>query len=329
MSRFILVSPIMEAILREQRIAARRDKLKEMESALSGVYDRMLSRVKAQGEIKEKIGVAALMWVLHSERPLRVDELCHALAVEIGSADLDPENVPSMGTLLSCCQGLLVVAEETSTVRLIHSTLQNYLSARPDLFDRAHSTIAETCLTYLKFQRFKGPPISDPIRSPFLGYSSIHWGTHAKRELSDCAKSLALELFDDYDEHISIQLLLKDVLGPDHFSDIRGFSSFTGLHCACFFGIVEVVAALMEMNCCSVDQRDCLGNTPLMWAAVNGHKGVVNLLQEQKNVTRNTPCGSSLTPPSHATSYKRKRVEELPPSVESSAPKSSRRPRTE
>jgi len=320
----------MEAILREQKISARRDRLKEMANALRSAYERMLSRLKAQGEIKEQIGMAALMWVSHSVRPLRVDELSEALAVEIGSADLDLENAPSVGTLLACCQGLLVV-DEASAVRLVHPTLQEYLLTRPDLFDRAHSTIAETCLTYLNFQRFKGLPASDlpdPVQAPFLGYSSIYWGTHAKRELSGRAKSLALKLFDDYDGHISIKFLLQDALTPDHFIDIKGFSSFTGLHCASFFGIVEVVAALMETNGCDIDQRDCVGNTPLMWASQNGYEGVVKLLQERKDVTPNTPCGSSLTPPLHATSYKRKREDELP-LLGSYAPKSPRRPRVE
>jgi len=277
----------MEAILREQKISARRDRLRTMMSSSGGVYDRMLSRVKAQDETKEKVGMAALMWVSHSERPLRVDELCYALAVEIGAADLDPENVPSIRALLNCCQGLLVVDKEAFTVRLIHPTLHEYLSTRPHLFDRAHSIIAETCLTFLNFQRFKSLPTSglpDPVREPFLGYSSIYWGIHAKRGLSGCAKSLALELFDNYDNHISIKLLLAHVLNPDDFSDIKRFSSFTGLHCASFFGIVEVVAALMETNNCDVDRRDCVGNTPLMWATQNGHDGIVELLQKRGGV---------------------------------------------
>ena len=327
MSRFLLVSLIIEAILREQKISARRDRLKEMASALRTAYDRMLSRVKAQGEIKEKIGMAALMWVLHSERPLRVGELCHALAVEIGSADLNLENIPTIGTLLNCCQGLLVVDKEASTVRLIHSTLQNYLSTCPDLFERAHSTIAETCLTYLNFQWFKGLPtndLSDPTRTLFLGYSSIYWGTHAKRDLSDCAKLLALKLFDDYDNHISVKLLLKHVSNPDRFNDIKGFSSFTGLHCASFFGIVEVVAELVKMNGCDINQRDCVGNTPCKWATQNGHERVVKLLQERKDVTPDAPCRSSHTPPLHTTSRKHKRVEE-PGSPESCSPKLPKR----
>ena len=293
------MSLIMEAILREQKISARRDRLKKMMNSLGGVYGKMLGRVKAQDETKEKIGMAALMWVSHSERPLRVDELCHALAVKIGSADLDPENVPSIRALLNCCQGLLVVDREASTVRLIHSTLQEHLSTCPNLFDRAHSMIAETCLTYLNFQRFKGFPASDlphPIPPHFLGYSSVHWGAHAKKELSDCAKSLALKLFDDYDNHISVKLLLKHALNLDRFADNEDIPSFTGLHCASFFGIVEVVAAFVEMEGCDVNQKDCVGNTPLVWAAKNGHKGVVELLLGRDDISPDKPDNRGQTP---------------------------------
>jgi len=101
------------------------------------------------------LAVATLTWVCHSERPLHVDELCQALAVEIGGTDFDPENVPSIGGLLDYCQGLITVDAEASTVRLIHSTVQEYLSRHPGLFSKPHSILAETCLTYLNSQRVK------------------------------------------------------------------------------------------------------------------------------------------------------------------------------
>ena len=60
--------------------------------------------------------MATLMWISHAERPLKADELCHTLAVEIGSPSLNTENVPSIGALLAYCKGLVVVEKETSTV---------------------------------------------------------------------------------------------------------------------------------------------------------------------------------------------------------------------
>ena len=45
---------------------------------------------------------------------MNTSELCQALAVEIGSLDLNPDNIPSIGTLLACCQGLVTVDKEAS-----------------------------------------------------------------------------------------------------------------------------------------------------------------------------------------------------------------------
>src|ERR1700743_2748762 len=148
---------------------------------LGGVYGETLSRITGQGEEKSRLGMAALMWISHSERPLKVDELCHALGVEIGSADLPGDHVPSISTLLACCKGLVAVDKEASTVRLIHFTLQEYLQAHAEHFDRPHAIMAETCLSYLNSHQVKVlSPNSSPHDphlqgTPFLEYSSVYW----------------------------------------------------------------------------------------------------------------------------------------------------------
>ena len=142
--------------------------------------------------------MAVLMWISHSGRLLQLDELLHGLAVEIGSTDLNAENIPSVETLLSCCLGLVVVDREASTVRLIHFTLQEYLNTFPDIFGPAHSIMAETCLTHLNFRTITNisSAASDLSQStPFLKYSSLYWGLHARREISSFVISLALQFF--------------------------------------------------------------------------------------------------------------------------------------
>ena len=169
------------------------------------VYGATIERIKAQDGGKSRLGMAALMWISHAERPLRADELYHALAVEIASADFNIGNVPSMSTLVACCLGLITVDKEASTVRLIHFTLQEYLSARHNvLFRRPHSAIAEICLTYLNSQQVKALSAGashDAQDMPFLEYCSTYWGIHAKRDFSNYARSLALDLLKgDYGE---------------------------------------------------------------------------------------------------------------------------------
>ena len=241
-----------------------------------------------------------LTWVCHAERPLLVDELCHALAVEIGEAEFDPENVPSIGTLLGCCQGLITVDPEASTVRLIHYTVQEYLCSHPSLFIKPHSILSEACLTYLNSEQVKNhTPHSLPDYGsiPFLKYSARYWGTHTNKDLSEHGKTLALEhLKNRYEEHISAISLLEQFLWPSLRRTIATSPFFSGLHCASFFGIVELVTVLINSQSCEVDQQDCTGTTPLAWAAENGHEGVVKTLLERKDVDPNRPDVHDQTP---------------------------------
>jgi len=273
-------------------------------SGLGDVYGVTIARIKAQGGDKSTLGIAALMWINHAERPLRADELCHALGVELGSTDFNTRNIPSMSTLVSCCQGLIVVDKEASTVRLIHFTLQEYLSAHPDLFSRPHSAMAEICLTYLSSQQVKAlstNPSPDTWNTPFLEYCSVYWGVHAKRDISNCAISLAMELLKGHYSGISTNLLLARVQGL-YLPDFRPCSPFSGLHCASFFGIMEVVAGLIQIGCYDIDGGDFSGFTPLAWAAHNGHEEVVKTLLGWEEVSPDKPGNRGKTPLIHASS---------------------------
>jgi len=253
----------MEAILHEPTIHQRRERLNKMTGGLDlgDLYGTAIERIKAQDGNQSQLGMGALMWVSHAERPLQADELCHALAVELNTTDFKTDNVPSMSTLVSCCQGLITIDKEASTIRLVHFTLQEYLSSHPDIFSRPHSAMAEICLTYLNSQQVKAlstAPSSDAQDSleyysvsdfewevltatslntrntPFLKYCSVYWGVHAKRELSGSARSLALELLKEDYGWISTKSLLEQAPGLYLWGyDIC--SPFSGLHCASFF----------------------------------------------------------------------------------------------
>ena len=111
MPSFLLVSLNMDAILGEITLHQRREKLDEMTKGegLGGAYAATLSRIKAQPGGRSKLGMEVLMWVSHAERPLHVNELCHALGVEKGSADLNIRNISKIETLLACSLGLVTV----------------------------------------------------------------------------------------------------------------------------------------------------------------------------------------------------------------------------
>ena len=220
----------------------------------------------------------------------------------MGTSDLDHENIPPQDTVLASCLGLVTVDEETSTVRLIHSTLRKYLSL-PGILPNAHYTLAESCLTYLNYEQVKGLPanqISAIGDMPFLEYSSFYWGSHAKIGLSDHAKSLAFELLNRYGDHISATLLCNQIqishLDPHSHPDPLSHHLFSGLHCASYLGIYEFVNYFVRTERRDVNQADCMGFTPLMWASLQGNERAVDQLLTWGNVSSNILGNRGRTP---------------------------------
>ena len=262
---------------------------------LDSVYGQTLQQIKEQKGDRPKLGMEALMWVSHAKRPLQINELCHALAVDMEATDLDPQKIRLQDTVLGSCLGLAFVDKKTSAVRLIHDTLQEYLS-RPGTLPGAHKILGETCLAYLNYGQVKGLStrrVGDLGHMPFLEYSSLYWGNHAKIELSDQAKTLALELLNQFENHISFTFFSKGKWPVNYpFSRRR----FTSLHCASDLGIDALVAALIQTKSYDINQEDPFSKTPLMWAVWGENRGAAKLLLTCDGVDPDKPDSNGQTP---------------------------------
>ncbi|PWW80923.1 hypothetical protein C7212DRAFT_148142, partial [Tuber magnatum] len=119
---FLLVCINMDAIIAAPTIHQKRQALRKMSKGLGlqEAYNTTLDRISQQGGSRSKLGMDALMWICHCERPLSSGELGHALGVELGVKDFSNDNVPSTRAVLSCALGLVTVDEKASTVRLLH-----------------------------------------------------------------------------------------------------------------------------------------------------------------------------------------------------------------
>ena len=302
--RFILASLGIETILKGTNIGRRKDTLRKMEGGLGfeETYKGMLGRIKAQGEEKAELGMAVLMWITHSRRPLRLDELLHALAARTESEDFNSDYINEESTILDCCQGLVTIEKDTSTIRLIHYSAQEYLGKHPCLFGKAHSKMAEACLTYLNFRCVRTLSVvtsPNPQALPFLKYSSIYWGRHMREEHSHRAEKSALQLLKNFNRHISSKLLWQSIvhksanllsiwlgdIEADYDSEDEGESAgegkgFSALHCVSYFGIAEVAKKLTG----DVNKMDDGGMTPLMWTAICGREMVAEWLLKKEDI---------------------------------------------
>jgi len=70
-------------------------------------YSATLARIKAQKGRKAQLVMEVLMWLSHSGQSLKASELCHTLRIEVGSTELDYQNIPTVKSLLGCRLGLV------------------------------------------------------------------------------------------------------------------------------------------------------------------------------------------------------------------------------
>ena len=181
-----------------------------------------IERIRRQPKTRANQGMATLYWVSLASRPLSVTEISHALAVRTDSAKkpFDISRICSNNTLLACCMGLVIIDEETSTVRLVHYSLQEFLQNDNDLevspfhIHTGHGLIARTCLTYLRFCQtmtlemaasclchriYEGTTIRWEVACmcqsefPLFDYASSEWGNHVREGYDTSIGSLAVE----------------------------------------------------------------------------------------------------------------------------------------
>jgi hypothetical protein len=82
-------------------------------------------RIQHQHEEQRQLTLWALSWISKTVRPLRVDELQHAVFVEIGDEDIDDGPLESAALIVSVCAGLVTVDAESRSFRLVTLLLKN------------------------------------------------------------------------------------------------------------------------------------------------------------------------------------------------------------
>jgi len=104
-----------------------------------------MARMKEQPKSRMELGMSTIMWWLLAKR-LLVKELQHALAVKARDTVWDEEDIPTATVFLSACLGLVVVDKETTTVRLVHYSLQEYLQKNQEYyFPCGDSILSSAC----------------------------------------------------------------------------------------------------------------------------------------------------------------------------------------
>ncbi|KAF8421801.1 hypothetical protein EV426DRAFT_671737, partial [Tirmania nivea] len=179
---FLLPALHIAMVLEQTTISKRRKALGTLPTKLHHTFGGVIKRIQQSGGFAE-LGMKVLMWLHLAYQPLKLKELQHALAVERDDSYFDMDNIPSRKQILDCCLGLVLIDEETMTVRFVHYSLEEYFQKHSsEYFPDGYSDAAETGLIYLSFPEMREHCKSrDELKKkkhdfPFLKYAACNWG---------------------------------------------------------------------------------------------------------------------------------------------------------
>ena len=278
-----------------------------------------MERIDGQVRNSRDLAKQVLSWITYTKRLLTTSELRHALAVELDTSALDEENLPEIEDMVSVCAGLVTLDEESDIIRLVHYTTQEYFErTRMTWFPDAQKDIARACVTYLSFDTFKaGSCLTDEEfearlqQNPLYDYAARNWGDHARAASTEIEQpfldfleskakvSAASEVVMPYEGyypyrqrrprpetgvHLAAYFGLREamitLLKDGHHPDLKGTSNQTPLSWAARNGHEAVAKALLDKGA-DLESEDEIGWTPLSWVARNGHEAVVKLLLDK------------------------------------------------
>jgi hypothetical protein len=146
-----------------------------------------MERIQNQPADYAEIAKKALEWITFAFRPLRIDELRHALAIKPGIIEIDESDLIDQEDIISFCAGMVTI-DDGGVVRLIHYTAQEYLqSIRGSRFPDAEIKIARGCLAYIDLDIFGKPCADNRLLAERIGsymlisYAVQYWANHIKR----------------------------------------------------------------------------------------------------------------------------------------------------
>ncbi|KAL1614670.1 hypothetical protein SLS54_009543 [Diplodia seriata] len=285
---FLAANLHLASLASKNNLAKVRKCLDTIPEDLDDIYNEAMFRIEQQNKDDLQLAKRVLAWITYAYRPLRLRELCQALAIEPEEDTLDSEAMPDAMTLVDICAGLVTIDETSRVIRLVHYTTQDYFyRRRMTRFPDTQKYITSTCLSYLLLQDFRNGCSSSRkelnarrIQFPFLDYAASRWASHFHNAAADgCV---------DNDLHKSVISLLLNKPSfasacqakyweEKHFFSSRVPGASSPLHFAIVHGLSRIAEVLIEKTS-DVNTLDPHFRSPLEAAVVLNDQLVVQAL---------------------------------------------------
>lgn len=250
---------------------------------------------------QSRCALEALSWMVYAIRPFTFEQLLEAVGIQIGSDDLDPDNLPFGDALNQTCAGFIFIEPTRRQVSLVHYSLNQYLQLYlPKLkhllpgSDEPQTLITKKCLTCLRFKPFslivpaEQADLGDRLdRYTMLEYAARYWGENAQHVSLEHIRDDVMALFGSTANTMSAGLIMSGYeQHPGHYE--QAYRGMIGLHIAAYFGLTEIVEHMTEGKNIDPDVATVGGWTALHWTARRGWASTVSSLLRRGASTNST-----------------------------------------
>ncbi|KAK7212205.1 hypothetical protein V2G26_019383 [Clonostachys chloroleuca] len=287
------------------------DEIKRLPRTLEGIYERILRDIREHHHTRV---VRILQFLVYSQRPLRIDELVDAIAVDLSrEPEFEPERrMPDPQGILEMCPSLLASralnAEDNTqgnktsivieVVELAHATVKEYLislGSGSKFYSIANPVTAQgiittVCLAYLSHIDEKEAQ-KTRAQFPLAQFSSRYWLQFAKGsdEVLEVREATIRFLSDERTRN-----LWSSLYNPDFpTTDIQGpYKMATPLYYASLAGLAHTVTKLLQMGADPMNADGGEYGNSLQAACAAGQEEVVKILLLERGIDVNRAAGS-------------------------------------
>ena len=286
---FLLPALQLEGMLLEPTRGDMEDAMQSMPISLAGVLDKNIDRIIRQTPSRSSLGLSALRWLSSARRPLKSQELCDILSLDLSQRRaLHEKYQPTSEMILTCCQGLVYLDSSRQTLHLVHLAIREHVRSKEhQLFGESIQKLAcKSCLVYLLDDAFVRGPVEVPLRHPgtslddtellrllkkhtFLDYLSKNWSWHVQDCLGDPNVRVLLMKVLQSQARIGLTVQISRYLEGyrDMYWSLEHVYSFSSLHLASELGLTEIACELIDTGKAAVDCTSSIDGTPLITAA--------------------------------------------------------------
>ena len=293
-------------------IRAIRKTLASLSNASHGVHDSLNQayahanrRIDSQSQECRSLAQRVIAWISLAQRPLRVQELQHAVAMGSSDDDFYEEDISPLELVIKVCLGLVTRSKVSDTLHFSHYSIQEYFERSLFLwYPDAQNMVTKTCFAYLSNGSLSVRCKDDLLLGEtlehyaFAGYALRYVDYHAHESPEESWREEARLLVTGEKSFLSTSKLLSKLLGDKYrLFRHRRPQNWSRLHLAAWYGFADIVSDLLKQGThAEVNSEDTFGRRPLHYAAARGYVLTVQAFLASSFSQRNMADKDRLTP---------------------------------